>query len=188
MTVSGENEIKITMGVRNISDKAKKFSICGLSVSATGGTAIIPMNTNDTGLLSNRIVSVWPYTDLSDDRIFYGKRHITLRQDVTAKTPIKLGFDLNCGKVHYVLGDEVFTKSYETLHPTAKYHDGGCSFETYTNDKFIELESLGELKTVNPVKQALLPKPGQFPENLVRLTSKTIIPLPSFVKSCNFYI
>ena len=28
--------------------------------------------------------------------------------------------------------------------------DGGCSFETYTNDSMIEVESLSELKTVKP--------------------------------------
>jgi len=148
--MSQGNEMQVIMHVTNISDKPQEFSIWGLSVSAVGGTAIIPMNQNDTGLLSNRVISVWPYTDLSDDRIFYGKRYITLRQDTTRKNPIKLGFDINCGKIHYVLGNEVFTKSYETLHPTAKYPDGGCSFETYNNDGFIELESLGELKTVNP--------------------------------------
>ena len=149
-------EIKVRMDVKNISDKDKEFAIWGLSVSATGGTAIIPMNTNDTGLLSNRIISVWPYTDLSDDRIFYGKRFITLRQDVTATTPVKLGFDINGGKVHYLLNNEVFTKSYETLHPNAKYPDGGCSFETYNCGDFIELESLGELKKVKPGQTSTL--------------------------------
>lgn len=151
-----DTEMKVKMDVTNISNETKEFSIWGLSVSATGGTAIIPMNTNDTGLLSNRIISVWPYTDLSDNRIFYGKRFITLRQDVTATTPIKLGFDINCGKVHYLLGEEVFTKSYETLHPTAKYPDGGCSFETYNCGDFIELESLGELKEVKPNETSTL--------------------------------
>ena len=28
------------------------------------------------------------------------------------------------------------------------YPDGGCSFETYTNDVMLEFETLGELKTV----------------------------------------
>ncbi len=143
-------EMKVIMNVTNISGSDKEFAIWGLSVAATDGTLIVPMNTNNTGLLSNRIISVWPYTDLSDDRIFYGKRYITLRQDTAKAAPIKLGFDINKGKIHYVLGEEVFTKSYKTLHPTAKYPDGGCSFETYDCDGFIELESLGELKTVKP--------------------------------------
>ena len=114
------------------------------------------MNTNDTKLLSNRIISVWPYTDMSDERIFFGKKYVTLAQDTNAETPIKLGFDLNKGSVHYILNDEVFTKSYETLHPTAKYPDGGCSFETYTCNIFTEVESLGELKVVKPGETSVL--------------------------------
>ena len=106
------------------------------------------MNTNDTGLLSNRIISVWPYTDMSNDRIYWGNRYVTLRQDGKYSKPIKLGFDLNCGTVYYCLGDDIFRKSFDTNHPTAAYPDGGCSFETYTNNSMIEVESLGELKTV----------------------------------------
>ncbi len=149
-------DLQNIMRVTNIGKENKEFAIWGLSVSATGGTLIIPMNDNDTGLLSNRIISVWPYTDLSDNRIYFGKKYVTLRQDTSKPDPIKLGFDLNCGKIHYVLGNDVFTKSYETLHPNAKYPDGGCSFETYDCDGFIELESLGELKTVKPNETSIL--------------------------------
>ena len=141
-------DMKVTMRVTNISKETLEFAIWGLSVSNQGGTVIIPMNDNDTGLLSNRIVSVWPYTDMSSDRIYWGKKYVTVKQDVNATSPIKLGFDLNKGTVYYVLGEDVFRKSYATYHPVSKYPDGGCSFETYTNNLFIEVESLGELKEV----------------------------------------
>lgn len=142
--------MQVIMRATNITDADKVFAIWGLTVSAQNGTVIIPMNTNDTGLLSNRIVSVWPYTDMSDKRIYWGKKYVTVKQDIEATCPLKLGFDINGGKVFYVLNDEVYCKSYETKHPVAKYPDGGCSFETYTNNEFIEIESLGELKTVKP--------------------------------------
>lgn len=140
--------MQVIMRVENISAADKEFSIWGLSVSEKGGTLVIPMNTNDTGLLSNRIISVWPYTDMSDDRIYWGRNYVTLRQDSTRENPIKLGFDLNCGTVYYCLNGEVFRKSFNTEHPNASYPDGGCSFETYTNENMIEVESLGVLKTV----------------------------------------
>ena len=150
------DEINVTMRVKNISECDKEFAIWGLTVSSKGGTLIVPMNTNDTGLLANRNISVWPYTDMSDDRIYWGKKYVTLRHNSNAVNPIKLGFDLNDAKLYYVLGNEVFTKSYETLHPTAKYPDNNCSFETYTCDVFTEVESLGELKTVKPNETSVL--------------------------------
>ncbi len=150
------DEMQVTMRVKNISSENKEFAIWGLTVSSKGGTLIVPMNTNDTGLLANRNISVWPYTDMSDDRIYWGKKYITLRHEADAEHPIKLGFDLNGGTVHYVLGEEIFTKSYETLHPKAKYPDNNCSFETYTCAAFTEVESLGELKNLKPDEASVL--------------------------------
>lgn len=143
-----DSNMQVIMTAKNISEKPLDFAIWGLTVSALGGNLIIPMNDNNTGLLSNRIISVWPYTDMSDSRIYWGKKYVTLRQESTADTAIKLGFDLNKGSVYYCLGDDVFTKSYDTNHPDGKYPDGGCSFETYTCNNFTEVESLSELKTV----------------------------------------
>lgn len=147
---SDDANMQVIMRAKNIGKKDLTFSIWGLSVAEKDGTVIIPMNTNDTGLLHNRIVSVWPYTDMSDKRIYWGKKYVTVSQDRNASDPIKLGFDLNSGIVYYVLGDDVFCKRYDAKHPESAYPDGGCSFETYTNNCFIEIESLGELKTVKP--------------------------------------
>lgn len=138
----------VTMRVTNIADAPKEFSIWGLTVSACHGTLIVPMNDNDTGLLHNRSISVWPYTNLADSRVHFGKRYVTLRQDINVQQSFKLGFDLNNAEAYYCLGDDVFRKSYETYHSTEKYPDNGCSFETYTNSGFIEVESLSPLKKV----------------------------------------
>ncbi len=140
--------MQVIMKVTNIADAPKKFAIWAVSVCDKSGTLIVPMNTNDTGLLPNRIISVWPYTDMSDDRIYWGNKYVTVRQDENAKKPIKLGFDLNCGTAYYVLGEDILCKKYDTNHPDGVYPDGGCSFETYTGNVMLEFETLGELKTV----------------------------------------
>lgn len=145
---SDDANMQVIMKVKNIADKPQDFAIWALSVCDKGGTLIVPMNTNDTGLLSNRIISVWPYTDMSNDRIYWGNKYVTVRQDEKAEKPIKLGFDLNCGTAYYVLGEDILCKKYDTNHPNGNYPDGGCSFETYTNDVMLEFETLGELKTV----------------------------------------
>ena len=141
-----ENEptIAVTMRAVNVGDQPKRFALWGLTVCAQSGPEIIPMNTDDTKLLSNRTIEVWPYTDLSDKRVKWFNRYVTLAQDPAATKPFKLGFDLKEGTVHYLLNGEVFTKSFPTYHP-AVYPDHNCSFETYTNNNFIEIESLGEL-------------------------------------------
>lgn len=145
-----DGNMHVTMRVTNIATAPQKFSIWGLTVSAQHGTLIIPMNDNDTGLLHNRNISVWPYTNLADSRLHFGKRYVTLRQDSNIEQSFKLGFDLNCAEAYYCLCNDIFRKTYETYHPTEKYPDNGCSFETYTNAGFIEVESLSPLKKVQP--------------------------------------
>lgn len=138
----------VKMNVKNISGKKREYAIWAISVCEAGGNLIIPMNTNDTGLLHNRSISVWPYTDLSDKRIRFGKTYTTIAQDVNATTPVKLGFDLNQGVVYYVLGDDIFSKRYNAKHGQLPYPDENCSFETYTNDVMIEVETLSDIKAV----------------------------------------
>ena len=145
-----ENALLVTMRATNIGDKPLRFAIWGLTVAAKGGTEIIPMNTDDTGLLSNRTIMAWPYTNMGDPRLSWKNKYALLRQDPDAATPFKLGFDLKSGKVHYLLNGEVFTKYHMTHHPDAVYPDNGCSFETYTNPNFIEIESLSPLCDVAP--------------------------------------
>ncbi len=145
-----DTNMYVTMRVTNIANTTKEFSVWGLTVSATNGTLIIPMNDNDTGLLANRNISVWPYTDLSDSRLRFGKQYVTLTQSTDIPYPLKLGFDLNDAEVYYCLGDDIFRKSYETNHKTENYPDNNCSFETYTCDSFLEIESLSPLKQVSP--------------------------------------
>lgn len=140
----------VTMYATNIAPSCQDFSIWGLTVSATGGTLIIPMNNNDTGLLANRNISVWPYTNLADSRLHFGKHYVTLRQDTNISQSLKLGFDLNTAESYYCLGEDIFRKAYETHHPYEKYPDNNCSFETYTCATFIEIESLSPLKSVKP--------------------------------------
>ncbi len=143
-------DMQVAMRVTNISEKPLEFSIWGLTVSACHGTLIIPMNSNDTGLLHNRNISVWPYTNLADSRVHFGKKYVTLRQDINIAQSFKLGFNLNCANAYYCLGDDIFHKSFETYHDTETYPDNNCSFETYTNNGFIEVESLSPLKVVKP--------------------------------------
>jgi len=149
-----DTNMQVIMKVKNITDSNKDFAVWSLSVCSKDGTLIVPTNTNDTGLLPNRKYIVWPYTDMTDDRIYFGKKYTTVRQDREIIPPAKLGFDLNCGTAYYVLGDDILCKKYDTNHPYGKYPDGGCSFETYVCGEMIEFETLGELKTVAPGEES----------------------------------
>lgn len=137
---------------KNISDSNKEFALWPITVLDVGGIEIIPQNTEDTGLLPNRFISLWPYTNVKDSRLNVGNKYITIQQDINCKAALKIGTSNNSGLAYYVLDDVVFKKQY-THNPNGNYPDGGVSFETYTNDEIIECESLSELKIVKPQEE-----------------------------------
>lgn len=142
--------MKVFNRVKNTNIKEQEFSVWAITVCAAGGNLIIPLNTDNTGLLSNRFIAIWPYTDIKDERIIWGNKYMALSQKCDKEIPIKLGFNSKKGIGYYVLGDDVFCKKYNSDHLNFRYPDGDCSFETYTNKVILEFETLNELKVVNP--------------------------------------
>jgi hypothetical protein len=47
------------------------------------------------------------------------------------------------------LGSDLFIKRYEAGEE-ASHPDFGCSYETFTNDQFLEIETMGPLRKVVP--------------------------------------
>ncbi len=145
--------VTIVHRVTNVSDQPKTFAPWGITVMDKGGLEIVPMNTKDTGLLANRTISVWPYTDLSCSRAHFTDRYFTLRQDPEIKRAYKVGFDNEAGWACYINHGMLFKKSY-THVAGGVYPDNGCSYETYTNNAILEIESLGELREYAPGQTA----------------------------------
>ena len=127
------------------------FSVWCLSVMAPGGKEIVPMSQEDTGLLGNRWLGLWPYTRMNDERVWWGENFITLRQDVNCSQPFKFGITNDLGWAAYYNHGQAFVKRY-IHYPDAPYPDNGMSYETYTNDFMLEMESLSPLCTVDPAE------------------------------------
>lgn len=128
-----------------------------ITVMRTGGVAIFPQirEALNGPLLFNRVLALWPYTDMNDSRVIWGSRYILLRQDVTKEKPFKLGISAPEGWMAYLNDGFLFVKRH--LYQTgAVYPDGGVNIETYTNHAFLELESLGPLQTLEPGNAAEL--------------------------------
>lgn len=175
------NDVTIDHYITNISDDAKRFSPWALTVLNKGGLEIIPQNTTDTGLLANRKVIMWPYSNMADERVYFGKNYITLRQDENVKQAFKLGLDNEHGWAMYVLKDTVFIKKY-THFAGKDYEDFGVSFETYTNEFILEMETLGYISTVQPNKTALHTETWSLCKNTGTPDPRDEVEIDKFVK------
>ena len=148
-----ENSSEVTAHhwVINESDKPAEISSWGLSVMAPGGLEIIPhppLGEHPRDLLPNRLMVLWPYTDMTDPRLRFGSEFITLRQTADG-SPIKLGIAHKEKWVAYLNGETLFIKTFDYVEGAA-YTDLGCNFETFSNADMLEIETLSPLRTLQP--------------------------------------
>ena len=134
---------------KNISDGQKEFALWPITVMDKGGIEIIPLNCDDTGLLPNRNITFWPYTNINDPRFYICNKYITLSQDASNSNAFKIGVDCHSGIGYYVIGDNVFCKEY-THAIGGNYPDYSASYESYTNETILEFETLSTIHNVNP--------------------------------------
>ena len=114
------------------------------------GTALIPQTdapADAAGVLPNRTLALWPYTDLGAPEIGWGRRLIRLRGPVGA--PLKLGWPNRDGWLGYARGDTLLIKQARYI-PGAAYYDQGSSSQVYANAWFMELETLGPRTLLDP--------------------------------------
>ena len=128
-----------------------RLATWGLSVMRHGGTEIIPqppLGEHPRDFLPNRNMVLWPYTDLSDPRWTFGQEFWLLRHEAGAP-PTKIGLAHAERWVAFLCEDLLFIKGID-FEESETYPDRGCNFETFTNSDFLEIESLGPLKTLEP--------------------------------------
>ncbi len=126
-------------------------ALWALSVMDKGAKAYIPISTQDMGLLPNRNITLWSYTDLKDDRLCISNDSITLQQKSVAQ-PIKIG-TFACGPVSVNIKGMKFVIEIDS--PEGEYGDHNCNIETYTNDIMLEIETLSPIKSLAVGEEAV---------------------------------
>ena len=145
------NEATITHTLTNKGRKPVTVAPWALSAMAPNGMAIIPLPKripHTDRLTHNQEWSLWGYTALTDPRWTFGARYVFFRQD-SKKGPNKLGMVHREGWVAYQLDGFLFVKWFQRTEGAA-YPDGGCNFETFSNEDFMEVETLGPLTLLVP--------------------------------------
>ena len=143
------NKVTVKHRLTNKNAWPIKLSAWALTVMAPGGREVVPRPQKNTGLLGNTVLALWPYTRMNDPRITWGDKYIMLDQDPGTARPIKFGINNEFGWAAYFNHGNLFIKRH--MHDeNAKYPDFGVSYETYSNDFMLEMESLSPLVTLEP--------------------------------------
>jgi hypothetical protein len=131
-----------------------EFAPWALTQMAQGGVAVSgfpPRGHHPANLEATNPLVMWAYTNLADPRWKFTRKYLTLRQDPNNNEAQKLGTFNTDSWAAYLLNGEAFIKRTKP-DPSKTYTDFGCSFETFTNNEFLEVESLGPMTKVNPGK------------------------------------
>jgi len=145
-------QVRVAHRIRNHSLFALEFSPWVLTMMAQGGievTAFPPRGKHPIDLAVTNPLAMWAYTDLSDKRLTFTKKYLALRQDPNNSAAQKVGLFNPHTWGAYVLNGEAFIKVAQA-DPNKVYPDFGCSFETFTNNEWLEMETLGPLTKVPP--------------------------------------
>ena len=144
--------VEVRHSIRNTTKFAIQLAPWVLTMMAPGGMGITgfpPRGTHPEQLAPTNPLVVWAFTNFSDPRWKFTQKYLMLRQDPNNKDPEKTGlFNENTWGA-YLLGNELFVKKSKA-DPSRTYTDMGCSYETFTNAEFLELETLGPLTSVGP--------------------------------------
>jgi len=146
--------VKVSHRITNHSLFPLEFAPWALTMMAQGGTVISgfpPRGHHPQNLEATNPLVMWAYTDLSDPRWKFTRKYLTLHQDPNNTDAQKLGMFNQNTWAAYLRNDQVFVKR-TTADPAKQYPDFGCSFETFTNNLFLEIETLGPLTKLTPGK------------------------------------
>lgn len=149
-------QITVTCSFTNTHDEPKQNAVWQVTQCAPGGVVFVPFSDAPK---PRKPFTEWTLEDVSaplkpnasllkfigsirDPRIGIDDAYLTLSFDAT-RHPLKLGTQNTQGFALYA--NRGYLLRWDFDHdPNGTYTDGGCSFETYTDSEFTEVESLGQ--------------------------------------------
>ncbi len=123
-----------------------------VTIMAPGSRAILPQapfQSHDERLQPVRPLVFWSFTDLADPRWAVGARLIQLTATPEIAPPQKIGIANGRGWCAATTENLTFVKRFDH-DPQATYPDFGCNNEIYAAGSYLEVETLGPLRLLQP--------------------------------------
>lgn len=150
------SQVRITHRISNEDARPTVLAPWSPTMMGAGGRAILPLSPriamDKDHYLPVGAFGIWSFTDFADSRWVFGTSYLQLRQLVKPQGRFKeqMGGIFNAvGWGAYFRDGYLFVKRAAVI-PGARYPDFGCNFEVFTNQDFIELETLGPLIELQP--------------------------------------
>jgi hypothetical protein len=143
--------VKVTHELEYLGDRSFTLAPWAITQIRPGGSAFIPQKTDNAdanGLLPNRNIVLWPYTDVNSSNIQITNEGIYVYANM-AGGALKIGSPNPDGWIVYELDGQLFVKRSQYMEG-GSYLDRGASSQIYCNEYFIELETLAQVVELGP--------------------------------------
>lgn len=144
--------VRVTYTLANRTIWPLRIATWVLTMMAPGGagiTTLPPRGTHPEVLAPTNPLIVFAFTNMADPRWTWLEKYIVLRQDPQNADPEKIGLFNPATRGAYLLNGELFVKKF-AASAEEEYPDMGASYETFTNERFLEIETLGPMRTLQP--------------------------------------
>ena len=151
------SHVKVIHRIENAGTSPRRLAVWALTQMAPGGLAIAafpPRASHEEVLLPTNPLTMWAYTDFTDPRWKFTKKYLTLKNDPNNCEPQKTGLFNPQTLGAYLHDGRLFIKRANAPGRPEEYPDFGCSFETFTNHAFLELETLSPVVDMKPSESA----------------------------------
>ena len=160
--------VNILHRLTNTNENSMELAPWSITQMETGGTAIVPqekyvphpdsaegkkLGVSTSSYLPVRTIALWSYTDMTDTRYTFTKNYIIIKQDISSTSPTKIGMSNKEGWSSYIRNGHLFIKT-SPFKEGGIYPDKGSSFEVFTNQDMLELETMSPLVTLSKGEQS----------------------------------
>lgn len=152
------SKVSISNEIINLDEKEKTVAPWAITTLCKNGVSITPISNKKTTFTPNKVIAYWPYTKLNDERMsFINDRYLKITQDTNNFDAFKIGINNTDRWSAHIVKENVFLKTFDDIYTeVSDYSDYGVNFEIYTKELFLELESLGKLKTISKGEKVVL--------------------------------
>jgi hypothetical protein len=151
----GQTGLELHHELRNVGSRPVELAPWSITQLPLGGRVILPQRPATPGhfVRPNRTLVLWPYTSWEDPR--FRPRDGLLMLDGQPGPDLKFGYFNEAGWVAYARDGVMFVRRFDP-QPGQPHPDLGCNAETYIGSRYVELELLGPLATIDPGANAVL--------------------------------
>lgn len=147
----GQASLSLQHRITNRGNSPVELACWAITQLPLGGQAILPQteeHLDSFGWQPNRHLVLWPYASWNDPRLTLSDKALRVAAQPRPQA-LKLGYFNHHGWIEYQRAGTCFRKRI-LPQPGLAHPDLGCNVEVYVRDRFIELETLGPLQTLQP--------------------------------------